>query len=74
VNKLISRLTPATAPHPAPAAPQTIVFTTSPRKREDALRLGADEVIQKVNEAYDRLLKPDVKYHFSIDMASLKSE
>ena len=29
--------------------------------------------IQKVNEAYDRLLKPDVKYRFSIDMASLKS-
>jgi uncharacterized zinc-type alcohol dehydrogenase-like protein len=30
--------------------------------------------IQKVNEAYDRLLKADVKYRFSIDMASLKSE
>jgi uncharacterized zinc-type alcohol dehydrogenase-like protein len=30
--------------------------------------------IQKVNEAYDRLLKFDVKYRFSIDMASLKSE
>jgi uncharacterized zinc-type alcohol dehydrogenase-like protein len=29
--------------------------------------------IQKVNEAYDRLLKSDVKYRFSIDMASLKS-
>jgi uncharacterized zinc-type alcohol dehydrogenase-like protein len=29
--------------------------------------------IQKVNEAYDRLLKQDVKYRFSIDMASLKS-
>ena len=29
--------------------------------------------IQKVNEAYDRLLKADVKYRFSIDMASLKS-
>jgi alcohol dehydrogenase (NADP+) len=28
--------------------------------------------IQKVNEAYDRLLKSDVKYRFSIDMASLK--
>jgi uncharacterized zinc-type alcohol dehydrogenase-like protein len=27
--------------------------------------------IQKVNEAYDRLLKSDVKYRFSIDMASL---
>ncbi|HVJ06249.1 MAG TPA: NAD(P)-dependent alcohol dehydrogenase [Candidatus Saccharimonadales bacterium] len=29
--------------------------------------------IQKVNEAYDRLLKADVKYRFSIDMASLKN-
>jgi len=29
--------------------------------------------IQKVNEAYDRLSKADVKYRFSIDMASLKS-
>ena len=30
--------------------------------------------IQKVNEAYARLLKSDVKYRFSIDMASLKAE
>ena len=30
--------------------------------------------IQKVNEAYDRLLKSDVKYRFAIDMGSLKSE
>src|SRR5580700_5665023 len=133
-----------------------VVFTTSPKKKEDALRLGADEIfdfildtvsadhdinaylnllrrdgnitlvgappkplsvaafaliprrrslsgsniggvaetqemldfcgkhsitadvevipIQKVNEAYERLLKSDVKYRFSIDMASLKSE
>ena len=29
--------------------------------------------IQKVNEAYNRLSKADVKYRFSIDMASLKS-
>lgn len=28
--------------------------------------------IQKVNEAYDRLLKQDVKYRFTIDMASLR--
>ena len=28
--------------------------------------------IQKVNEAYDRLLKGDVKYRFVLDMASLK--
>ena len=30
--------------------------------------------IQKINEAYERLLKSDVKYRFSIDMASLKTE
>ena len=30
--------------------------------------------IQKVNEAYDRLSSADVKYRFSIDMASLKSQ
>ncbi len=29
--------------------------------------------MQKVNEAYDRLLKQDVKYRFTIDMASLKA-
>jgi uncharacterized zinc-type alcohol dehydrogenase-like protein len=28
--------------------------------------------IQKINEAYDRLVKSDVKYRFVIDMASLK--
>ncbi|WP_103932142.1 NAD(P)-dependent alcohol dehydrogenase [Bryocella elongata] len=28
--------------------------------------------IQEINEAYERLLKSDVKYRFSIDMASLK--
>jgi uncharacterized zinc-type alcohol dehydrogenase-like protein len=30
--------------------------------------------IQKVNEAYERLLASNVKYRFSIDMASLKSD
>jgi alcohol dehydrogenase (NADP+) len=30
--------------------------------------------IQEVNEAYERLLKSDVKYRFSIDMASLRDE
>ena len=29
--------------------------------------------IQKINEAYERMLKADVKYRFVIDMASLKS-
>ena len=30
--------------------------------------------IQKVNEAYERLVRSDVKYRFSIDMASLRTE
>lgn len=30
--------------------------------------------IQKINEAYERMLKSDVKYRFSIDMTSLKNE
>jgi len=30
--------------------------------------------IQRINEAYDRMVKSDVKYRFSIDMASLKGE
>ena len=29
--------------------------------------------IQQINEAYERLLKSDVKYRFVIDTASLKS-
>ncbi len=30
--------------------------------------------IQKINEAYERMLRSDVKYRFTIDMASLKNE
>lgn len=42
---------------------------------DETLRADVEVIpIQKVNEAYERLLKSDVKYHFSIDMASLKSE
>jgi alcohol dehydrogenase (NADP+) len=29
--------------------------------------------IQDINQAYDRLLKGDVKYRFVIDMASLRT-
>jgi uncharacterized zinc-type alcohol dehydrogenase-like protein len=29
--------------------------------------------VQRINEAYERLLKGDVKYRFVIDMASLKN-
>jgi uncharacterized zinc-type alcohol dehydrogenase-like protein len=28
--------------------------------------------MQKINEAYDRMLKGDIKYRFVIDLASLK--
>jgi len=28
--------------------------------------------MQKINEAYERMLKSDVKYRFVIDMSSLK--
>jgi D-arabinose 1-dehydrogenase-like Zn-dependent alcohol dehydrogenase len=36
--------------------------------------IAAVEVIpiQKINEAYEQLAKSEVKYRFSIDMASLK--
>jgi uncharacterized zinc-type alcohol dehydrogenase-like protein len=30
--------------------------------------------IQQINEAYERVLKSDVKYRFVIDLASLKEE
>lgn len=30
--------------------------------------------VDKINDAYERMLKSDVKYRFSIDMASLKGE
>jgi uncharacterized zinc-type alcohol dehydrogenase-like protein len=29
--------------------------------------------IQRINEAYERMLKSDVRYRFVIDMASLKA-
>jgi hypothetical protein len=37
-----------------------------------AIRQGTGRLF--INEAYERLLKSDVKYRFSIDMASLKAE
>jgi uncharacterized zinc-type alcohol dehydrogenase-like protein len=30
--------------------------------------------MQKVNQAWERLVKADIKYRFLIDMASLKTE
>ena len=71
---------------PKPTAP--LASTQIPRRdtTEHDVRIGilfrgqhnitSDvEVIptQKINEAYERLLRSDVKYRFSIDMASLKA-
>lgn len=51
------------------------VRTCSTRKHIPLLVSDVEVIaIQQVNEAYERLLKADVKYRFSIDMASLKSE
>ena len=33
---------------------------------------AAEEKFKQINEAYERMLKSDVKYRFTIDMASLK--
>ena len=62
--------------------PLRLAHRRHPRNPGDARFCGAHNItadvevipIQKVNEAYERLLKSDVKYRFSIDMASLKSE
>ena len=35
---------------------------------------GAEDKFKEINEAYERMLKSDVKYRFVIDMASLKEE
>jgi D-arabinose 1-dehydrogenase-like Zn-dependent alcohol dehydrogenase len=36
------------------------------------VRLSTPEPIQKVNQAYERMLKNDVRYRFVIDLASLQ--
>ena len=59
--------------HPLAASPKRRRCSTSAATHN----ITADvEVIpiQKINEAYERMAKSDVKYRFSIDMASLKSE
>jgi len=64
------------------SATSPLVFTEIPRRESivdcsSKHNITADVeviLIQKVNEAYDRLLKSDVKYRFSIDMASLNNE
>ena len=45
-----------------------VVFTTSPRKKEDALRLGADEVV--VSRNADQMRKHAVSFDFILDTVS----
>jgi D-arabinose 1-dehydrogenase-like Zn-dependent alcohol dehydrogenase len=44
------------------------------RKSPVALIRAAPSSIQRVNEAWERVVKSDVRYRFVIDMASLKAE
>ena len=46
----------------------TVVFTTSPKKREDALRLGADEVV--VSKNADEMAKHAGSFDFILDCVS----
>ena len=54
------------------AETQEMLWTSVGRKT--SLPTSRSFPIQKINEAYERMAKSDVKYRFSIDMASLKSE
>ena len=64
------------------AASPARASAASPRRRRCSISAGNTNItadvevipVQKVNEAYDRLLKADVKYRFVIDMASIKGE
>jgi uncharacterized zinc-type alcohol dehydrogenase-like protein len=49
-----------------------VVFTTSPNKVEDALRLGADEVVNSKNE--DEMQKHLNSFHFILDTVSAKHD
>jgi uncharacterized zinc-type alcohol dehydrogenase-like protein len=49
-----------------------VVFTTSPNKVEDALRLGADEVVNSKNE--DEMQKYLNSFHFILDTVSAKHD
>src|SRR5271163_3999971 len=46
----------------------TVVFTTSPNKKEDALRLGADEVV--ISRNADEMAKHAVSFDFILDAVS----
>jgi len=49
-------------------AAQVVVFTTSPNKKEDALRLGADAVV--VSRNADEMQKPTESFDFILDAVS----
>jgi uncharacterized zinc-type alcohol dehydrogenase-like protein len=49
-----------------------VVFTTSPNKVEDALRLGADEVVNSKNE--DEMKKHLNSFHFILDTVSAQHD
>jgi alcohol dehydrogenase (NADP+) len=49
-----------------------VVFTTSPNKVEDALRIGADEVVNSKNE--DEMQKHLNSFHFILDTVSAKHD
>ena len=49
-----------------------VVFTTSPSKVEDALRLGADKVVNSKNE--DEMQKHLNSFHFILDTVSAKHD
>src|ERR1700723_665818 len=49
-----------------------VVFTTSPNKKEDALRLGADEVV--VSRKADEMKKHAGSFNFILDAVAARSE
>ena len=49
-----------------------VVFTTTPGKKEDALRLGADEVVVSTNP--DEMAKHAGTFHFILDCVSAKHD
>lgn len=51
---------------------QTVVFTTSPKKREDALRLGADEVIVSTDAA--EMAKHTGSFDFILDCVAAEHD
>src|SRR6202789_2177403 len=48
--------------------PDVVVFTTTPKKKEDALRLGADEVV--ISRNADEMQKHDGSFNFILDAVS----